>query len=100
MNKKMTPDDPAYWMLFDGFESTPVVHNPDCYICNDPEFAQMGLPLCYKCFLCDAHVPADDNMCDAGHAQPMCNEDEFFFEELAHGGWLLEYLEVLNAITR
>jgi hypothetical protein len=41
--------------------------NPTCYICNDPEFAQMGLPLCTACPECGAHVPADDCVCDNGH---------------------------------
>jgi len=67
---KMKPGDPAYWMLSDGVESTPTVYNPTCYICNDPEFAQMGLPLCYACLICGAHVPADDIECDNGHMNP------------------------------
>ena len=66
----MKPGDPAYWMLFDGVESTSTVHNPECYICRDPEFAQMGLPLCSACLICGAHVPADDHVCDNGHQQP------------------------------
>lgn len=70
MSIKMQPDDPAYWMLFDDVTSTPVTHNDNCYICRDPEFAQMGLPLCYKCLICGAHVPADDITCDNGHEQP------------------------------
>lgn len=66
---KMRPDDPAYWMLSDGHTSTPVVYRPDCYICRDPEFAQMGLPLCRLCPACKTgHVPADDTVCDdCGH---------------------------------
>lgn len=65
----MKPSDPAYHLLTDGFTSTPVVHDPKCYICNDPEFAQMGLPLCKPCPDClakrqvDGHVPADDSVC-------------------------------------
>ena len=70
MSKPMKKSDPAYWMLHDSVESTPVVHNPTCYICRDPEFAQMGLPLCFKCIVCQAHVPADDLVCDNGHVQP------------------------------
>ncbi len=68
------PGDPAYWMLLDDFTSTPVVHRDDCYICRDPEFAQMGLPLCRKCPECvrqgrgDGHIPADDAACtDCGY---------------------------------
>jgi hypothetical protein len=71
MSIPMKKNDPAYWMLDDGFESTPTVHNTQCYICNDPEFAQMGLPLCYPCYDCGGHVPADDCICDNGHDQQM-----------------------------
>ena len=42
----------------------PVVYSPDCYICNDPEYAQMGLPLCRECPRCSGHIPADDETCD------------------------------------
>jgi hypothetical protein len=44
--------DKAAWMLHDGKTSTPVVHRKGCYICEDPEFAQMGLPLCRPCPEC------------------------------------------------
>jgi hypothetical protein len=61
-------------MLDDDFTSTPVVHDDGCYICCDPEFAQMGLPLCRRCPECvrtgrgDGHVPADDTVCsDCGY---------------------------------
>ena len=74
MSRPMRPDDPAYWMLHDGVETVPTVRNVNCYICRDPEFAQMGLPLCYECLVCKAHVPADDPVCDNGHFQP---EDPF-----------------------
>jgi hypothetical protein len=67
----MKTSDPAYWMLKDGHTSTKEVHRDDCYICRDPEFAQMGLPLCKPCPKCSAekgetagHVPADDEYCD------------------------------------
>lgn len=70
MSRPMKPDDPAYWMLFDGHTTTPVVYKEGCYICEDPEFAQMGLPLCSKCFKCEGHVPADDCICDD------CGEDQ------------------------
>ena len=62
--RKTKRSDPAYRLLFDGHESTPVVYSPTCYICRDPEFAQMGLPLCRKCPQCGGHVPADDDICD------------------------------------
>lgn len=59
------PDDPAYSLLTDGNTSTPVVYREGCYICEDPEFAQMGLPLCSLCVRCKTgHVPADDTYCD------------------------------------
>lgn len=69
--RQMKTSDPAYWMLSDGHVSTPVVHDPSCYICKDPEFAQMGLPLCRECPACvreshgqqKGHVPADDTAC-------------------------------------
>jgi len=70
MSTKMKPSDPAYWMLFDGVETTPIVHMKGCYICEDPEFAQMGLPLCRKCPFCGGHVAADDSVCDG------CGRDE------------------------
>ncbi len=62
---KMQPGDPASWMLFDGVETTPTVYSKDCYICNDDEFARMGLPLCYACPFCGGHVAADDSICDS-----------------------------------
>lgn len=64
VSNQMTPSDPAYWMLTDSHVSTPTVHSDNCYICNDPEFAQMGLPLCKPCVTCGGHVAADDNICD------------------------------------
>lgn len=66
----MKPDDPAYWMLLDDHVTVPVksLYREDCYICTDPEFAQMGLPLCYPCPKCNGHVPADDTECtDCGY---------------------------------
>ena len=69
--RQMKPSDPAYWMLTDGKTSTPTVHRAGCYICEDPEFSAMGLPLCKPCPDCSAkagepagHVPADDEECD------------------------------------
>jgi hypothetical protein len=70
---QMKPSDPVYWMLSDGHTSTPVLKRAGCYICEDKEFAQMGLPLCKPCPHCCAnaknesemgHIPADDSVCD------------------------------------
>lgn len=64
------PYDPAFALLLDGKTSTPVVHLEGCYICEDPEFAAMGLPLCFKCPACVrkgetlGHIAADDTKCD------------------------------------
>lgn len=44
--------------------STPTVYRDGCYICEDPEYSMMGLPLCYKCPECSGHIPADDTLCD------------------------------------
>ena len=64
----MRRDDPSYWMMLDDFTTTPVVYRAGCYICEDAEFAQMGLPLCRKCPVCDGHIPADDTICnDCGY---------------------------------
>lgn len=81
MSKKMDPSDPAYWMLSDGFTSTPTVFKRGCYICEDPEFAQMGLPLCYYCSECKTgHVPADDTICDD------CGADAYEIYERSRDG--------------
>lgn len=69
MSIPLPKDDPAYWMLERGRKdpskrSTTTVYDPNCYICKDPEFSLMGLPLCYPCVVCGAHVPADDVECD------------------------------------
>lgn len=67
---QMKPADPAYFLLTDNYVSTPKVYREDCYICRDPEYAQMGLPLCTPCPECqkaghgDGHIPADDEECD------------------------------------
>ena len=61
------PDDPAMALLNDpNVYSVPndSIYNEGCYICVDPEFAAMGLPLCYPCDACGSHVPADDVECD------------------------------------
>lgn len=67
--RQMKENDPAYFMLRDGHTSTPEVHRDGCYICEDPEFAQMGLPLCKSCPQClVGHIPADDTVCnDCGY---------------------------------
>lgn len=64
-------DDPAYRLLQDSYTSTPSVYRRGCYICEDPEFSQMGLPLCRPCPQCSAiagepagHIAADDCVCD------------------------------------
>jgi hypothetical protein len=51
-----TPDMPAH------------LYRDYCYICRDPEYAAMGLPLCRRCGECGGHVAADDCVCDdCGH---------------------------------
>jgi hypothetical protein len=97
----MKPDDPAYWMLEKGLaerarektearfhdpystEETALrekwctstdVYNETCYICRDPEYALMGLPLCFPCTECGGHVAADDTVCDE------CGHDEYPFD--------------------
>lgn len=73
-------DDPAAWMLQRGIDEAegrrentgwvtkthPEIYNPNCYICRDPEFALMGLPVCKPCPICGAHWAADDGVCDEG----------------------------------
>ena len=77
---QMTSDDPAYWMLSSGHVSTSEVYKAGCYICEDPEFAQMGLPLCKPCLECKVgHVAADDTICDdcgADQYELWCLENE------------------------
>jgi len=78
----MKKDDPAYWLLEEGLSGKrqirqPEVYSETCYICNDPEFALMGLPLCTKCYKCGGHVPADDCVCDNGHDQQSMDNPEF-----------------------
>ncbi len=70
--------DPAYALLMDDFTTTPIegIYRETCYICTDPEFAQMGLPLCYPCPVCGGHVAADDTVCDdCGHNVSSCDYD-------------------------
>jgi hypothetical protein len=69
---QMRTNDPAYWMLHSGHKSTPPsVYREGCYICEDPEFAQMGMPLCEPCPQCTkrsgttaGHIPAEDPVCE------------------------------------
>lgn len=65
------PTDPAYQLMLDPtIQSYPTIYRDYCYICVDPEFAMMGLPLCYECSKCKGHVAADDTRCDdCGHDQ-------------------------------
>lgn len=68
MSVPMKPSDPAFWMLERGLQdpsqcSTTTVYEAGCYICEDPEFALMGLPLCYPCPKCGEHVAADEGQC-------------------------------------
>lgn len=73
-----TSDDPAWFLLADSHTTTPVegVYRPQCYVCRDPEFAMMGLPLCKPCPACQqggsmGHIPADDVECtDCGETDP------------------------------
>src|SRR3990167_982490 len=80
MSKPMTQTDPAYWMLEKGLKdpskrSSTTVHSDCCYICQDPEFALMGLPLCYPCSECGGHVAADDSRCVNGHQSSHPSEE-------------------------
>lgn len=80
MSVPMKKSDPAYWMLEEGLKNpekrtVSKVYNSYCYICRDPEFALMGLPLCYPCYECGEHTPADDSICDKGHDN-MPKEDD------------------------
>ena len=42
----------------------PPVFSPTCYICRDPEYSLVGLPLCRACSHCGGHIAADDSVCD------------------------------------
>lgn len=68
MSASLKLNDPAHWMLEQGLKdlskrSKPTVFLKGCYICEDKEFALMGLPLCYPCKFCGGHVAADDCVC-------------------------------------
>jgi hypothetical protein len=69
VSRPLPDDDPAMHLLLDEYVSAVAdVHRDSCYICRDPEFAQMGMPLCRPCPECGGHVPADDSVCDdCGH---------------------------------
>lgn len=63
------PHDPAFVLLTDSFQTKPRVHRKGCYICEDMEYARMGLPLCSPCCVCTGlgkvgHIAADDGQCD------------------------------------
>ena len=38
-------------------------YDPNCYICRDSDFRDYGLPLCFPCPDCKAHVAADAGEC-------------------------------------
>ena len=64
MSRPLPANDPCQFMLDGDFISTPTIYSEGCYICNDPEFAQMGLPLCRICKFCKGHIAADNSICD------------------------------------
>jgi len=81
------PGDPAYFLLERGrndpSKRTPVIIKKDgCYICEDPEFSMMGLPVCKPCPVlvdglpCGQHWAADDCVCDAG-----CDVQEYYLSQ-------------------
>jgi hypothetical protein len=75
MSIPLPENDPAYFLLERGRKdpskrSQTTVYSPKCYICNDPEFSMMGMPLCQPCLKCGGHVAADDCVCD------ICGEDQ------------------------
>lgn len=63
----LTPMERALYN--DDKTTSTTVYDQNCYICRDPDFARMGLPLCRECDDCKAngrglgHVPADDVEC-------------------------------------
>lgn len=89
-SQPLRANDPAAWMLGDDHPtSKPQVHSSSCYICLDPEFARMGLPLCRSCEQCGegkGHVPADDDTCTVcGHIE-MDPEDLFYLDKASEIG--------------
>jgi hypothetical protein len=96
MSTITSPSDPAFVLIGLVEPTTSTVFNVECYICNDPEFSLMGLPLCYPCRICGAHVPADDTICDNGHEQePPTDEPPEWGDDLAK--WVSENEERLIA---
>jgi hypothetical protein len=98
MSVPLRADDPAAWMLSNGMAEqwaiatgqiraedakwiTPThddIYRESCYICRDPEFALMGLPVCKPCVKCGGHLAADDEVCENGHNNnPHCEEEDF-----------------------
>ncbi len=97
-------NDPAAWMIRDGLRDASrrsrqhVARRNECYICADPEFELMGLPLCRACLVCTllrnqplradggsvfvpyGHVPADDTACSD------CDQDDQEWHEAAAFG--------------
>jgi len=74
MSQPLPLKDPCYFMLAEGMhdetkrsaQKGPKRHG--CYICEDPEYSLMGLPLCTACPKCGGHVAADGTRCDdCGH---------------------------------
>lgn len=77
MSQPLKPSDPAYFLLERGrrdpsFRTPTPIFKKGCYICEDPEFSMMGLPVCKPCPVlvdgqpCGAHWAADDSVCDKG----------------------------------
>jgi hypothetical protein len=71
---------PFEQMLYDDdYTSSTDVYDERCYICRDPDFARMGLPLCRSCPRCKersggrelGHIAADDTVCT------VCGYDEY-----------------------
>lgn len=70
MSMPMKPSDPAYCLLEEGRRDPSkrsrqtAPKREGCYICEDPEFSLMGLPLCRACPACGGHIAADATVCD------------------------------------
>lgn len=58
------PDDPASVLFKIATPTVLTVYKRTCYICNDPEFAAMGMSVCTACEGCGGHIAADDVTCD------------------------------------
>lgn len=87
MSAPLKVTDPCYWMLEEGLadpskRSRTNVYREGCYICEDPEFSLMGLPLCYACPKCGGHIAADDTRCDeCKHDVANETEEEYLARE-------------------